>query len=314
MAKPKNISKKQKIIIGGVLAFVLLAVGVNALFLPRSPQSPAQSQQTAQTQEDQGPKTKVVVDSSPALIKMSGAPHCDSTELDTQTPYTCALPDEQGETVVTAPKEIQHEGQKYVFVTWDGCSEGNADKSICKLKFEKDQSYSLKATYEIAPVAAAAKPAPKPAAPVDPCANPAVEKIDGADHRVCSLQVGKVPQEIVYDQMYLGKQPTGMPNGFLELTCQVEASCETQYWPVDQLVVKSPTAVKLTTPQEILTKHCGIGGHICVTMEKYRFKRYVLNLPVGAHHTAYVEYEYVCDGDNPEPIVWGYQGGTGCKK
>jgi len=311
MTKNKKLPKKQKIIIGTVLAFVLLVAGVNALFLPRSSAPPAQSQQAIQNQGEQGPKTKVLIDSSPALIKMNGIPHCDSASLNKQTPYMCALPDDKGETVVTAPKETEQDGKKYRFVTWDGCSEGNVDKSICKLKFEKHQSYSLKATYEIAPVATA--PA-TPTAPVNPCANPAVEKISNVDHRVCSLQVSKVPQEIVFDEVYLGKQPTGTSTGHLSLTCQADTSCETQYWPVQQLVVKSPAVVKLTAPQEILTKNCGIGGHICTTKEKYRFRQYALNLPAGAHHTAYAQYEYVCDVDNPGPIVWGYQGGTECKK
>lgn len=285
---------------------LVVAIGVNAYFMPR-PSTDTDSFD----QKPDDPITQVIIDSSPALVTMAGSPHCDGQALEQVTPYTCTLPDEDGETVVTAPKEIQHEGQKYVFVTWDGCSEGNIDKSICKLKFEKNKSYNLKATYEPA-VAAAPKAAPKPAASV-PCTKPTAEKRASTDVWACSFQVSKVPQHIVYDDIFLGKQPTGFLGVRTELTCQPADACDQTSQGFGQATVKKPATVKFTAPQEILTKYCGIGGHICVSNEKYTFKRYALSLPANASYTVNAEYEYVCDVQNQNPAPWGYAGGTECE-
>lgn len=76
------------------------------------------------------------IESEPAGISIAGNPACDSVTLSQKTPYNCEIDFEISETILTAPADAEIDGKKYTFSTWDGCSESNPDKKICKVKLE----------------------------------------------------------------------------------------------------------------------------------------------------------------------------------
>lgn len=111
------------------------------------------------------------VDSSIAGVSMIGTPYCGSQVLNKQTPYSCELMDGQNETLIIAPKETIIASKSYTFKTWDGCSESNPEKNICKVAFSNKNPKSITAQYEIH---ATKTPTLNPAAPrtaTSPCLN-----------------------------------------------------------------------------------------------------------------------------------------------
>jgi hypothetical protein len=87
------------------------------------------------------------VESEPAGIDVAGSPACDSKKFSKTTPYQCAA-GMSFTTTLTAQDTVSVNGQTYVFKTWDGCSESNADKKICKVKVKIGVHANAKATYE----------------------------------------------------------------------------------------------------------------------------------------------------------------------
>lgn len=87
------------------------------------------------------------VTSDPAGIDVAGDPVCDSKKLAKVTPYGCPEAESQT-TTLTAQENVTVNGQAYKFKTWDGCSEGNADKKICKVKVDSGKLKTAKASYE----------------------------------------------------------------------------------------------------------------------------------------------------------------------
>ena len=88
------------------------------------------------------------IDSDPAGINMDGSPYCSTGQLNKSTPYDCILTNNETETVITAPAEAFVSGQNYTFKTWEGCSESNSDKKICKIIFNQGDAKNLKAIFE----------------------------------------------------------------------------------------------------------------------------------------------------------------------
>lgn len=151
-SKFKNIftwakSNKKKTAILVVLLVLLLGGGCFAYFQAKddSDIAPSYSSNNA----DSAKKVAVLrVESNIVGINMKSAPDCDSAQLKKVTPYECTLQEGHLETVITAPAQTTSNGTVYNFKTWDGCSESNSDKKICRVKLKLDKISSLKATYE----------------------------------------------------------------------------------------------------------------------------------------------------------------------
>ncbi len=96
-----------------------------------------------------GPKDRAIlkVDTDPAGIDVAGTPHCDSKKVGKNTPYDC-LVGTAFTTTLTAQDKLTINGQGYAFKTWDGCSEANANKKICKVKVKLGQVVTAKVSYE----------------------------------------------------------------------------------------------------------------------------------------------------------------------
>jgi hypothetical protein len=91
---------------------------------------------------------KLDIVSEPAGIVMSADSACQDQLKEKQTPTSCET-DSEFTTIVTAPAIATVDGRKLSFQTWDGCSEGNADKKICKVIV--GESRIIKAIYSTAP-------------------------------------------------------------------------------------------------------------------------------------------------------------------
>lgn len=92
--------------------------------------------------------SKLKIDSDPGGVSMESSQYCDSDKIHKTTPYTCSIPEQEKDITVTAPSQFSKEGKNYVFRTWDGCSESNTSKNICKVKLDSDKSKEIKATYD----------------------------------------------------------------------------------------------------------------------------------------------------------------------
>lgn len=92
-------------------------------------------------------KATLKVESEPAGIDVAGNPQCDSKKLKKTTPYECSA-GAAFTTTVTAQDKVTVNGQSYTFKTWDGCSEGNTDKKICKSKVKLGEVRTVKVSYE----------------------------------------------------------------------------------------------------------------------------------------------------------------------
>ncbi len=92
--------------------------------------------------------TALKVESDPARIDVTGNPLCDSQKLKKLTPYDCTQNNTGITTVLTAQATVTINGQNYSFKTWDGCSESNADKKICKVKVGQGKTKTAKVSYE----------------------------------------------------------------------------------------------------------------------------------------------------------------------
>lgn len=97
--------------------------------------------------------TQLRIDSDPAGINVTGKTQCDSSKLSKTTPYTCIAPNQSIDTVLTVPNVVTLNGQSYQFKTWDGCSESNADKKICRVRVNSGKLKTVKASYGKAAVA-----------------------------------------------------------------------------------------------------------------------------------------------------------------
>lgn len=139
-----NSSRKHQLItVGAVLLLLVASVLAVSAMGDKSDKvvliSPEKSQQL---------KTLRIESNIPG-IAMSGSPYCGSAELNKVTPYDCELKENQNETVITAPAEATIEGKMYVFQTWDGCSEGNEDRKVCKAKLDLESVTIISAFYEV---------------------------------------------------------------------------------------------------------------------------------------------------------------------
>lgn len=95
-------------------------------------------------------KATLSINSDPAGIQMTAIdPSCDGTQLNKPTPYTCSKTNQNLSTVITAPATAIISGKTYMFSTWDGCSESNANRAICKVNVDNGKVGKLMATYEL---------------------------------------------------------------------------------------------------------------------------------------------------------------------
>jgi hypothetical protein len=132
------VASRKHIILASILAATLLAASTVALIRVGGEKSTDSNSQTA----------KIHIESNIPSVNIQGSPYCDSRELQKQTPYDCELSSDQHETVLTAPAEAVANGETYVFETWDGCSESNEDKKICKIRISQGETKTAKVSYE----------------------------------------------------------------------------------------------------------------------------------------------------------------------
>lgn len=91
---------------------------------------------------------KLRIDSEPTGVSMQADQFCDSERIHKTTPYTCSIPEQSKDVSITAPDKLSKDGRNYTFRTWDGCSESNASKNICKITLDSDTQKTIKATYD----------------------------------------------------------------------------------------------------------------------------------------------------------------------
>jgi hypothetical protein len=154
---------RQRYILAAALVVILLGAGGVAL-KPTSGNEQSASNSSASSAQT----TTLHVESSIPGVAMQGSPDCDSQKLQKQTPYDCTLPAGHSETIITAPDQVSQHGKAYVFQSWDGCSESNSDKKICKIKLKAGDKKTAKATYELAKSATAGAPTPNPTPSTNP--------------------------------------------------------------------------------------------------------------------------------------------------
>lgn len=101
--------------------------------------------------------TSLAVTSTPAGVNIGTDRTC-SDESENLTPFACSMSSEAIETTLIAPQQADIDGKAYTFTTWDGCSESNPDKKICKVKVDKDAAKTATAVYELAQPAGVKRP------------------------------------------------------------------------------------------------------------------------------------------------------------
>jgi hypothetical protein len=264
-----------------VLAAVVLVVvsaGVASVKLLRNNQPLGSSD--APTQQTQAESVSLYIESTIPGVVMAGSPYCDGAQSNKTTPYACELQKDQSETTITAPAEAAHEGKTYTFKSWDGCSEGNADWKICKVKIDGVSSKNIVATYELKVAAQPQpqKPAPKP---VTPNKAPTCTKEDVADptYASCEFTLTDTPAKTIIDiRLYasecgkniqggLGlthpapckKEHAGYANSYEPdpvsvITCGIPGACaiglEISSHNSKQVTAKTPTSMTLKVQRE----------------------------------------------------------------
>lgn len=124
-----------------IIIFGLIAIGISGYFVY---QEKYKKVTTVQTKTE---KTTLTIESEPAGVSMTGGSECDSSKMNKTTPYECEIVNIK-ETTIVAPEEVEINGEKFKFTTWDGCSESNDDKNICKITMSPYENKKIKANYE----------------------------------------------------------------------------------------------------------------------------------------------------------------------
>jgi hypothetical protein len=174
------------------------------------------------------PKVATIrIESNAPGVSMNGSPYCDSNKLQKLTPYGCDLPHGKTETVITAPAQTVHNNKTYIFQTWDGCSESNVDKRICKVEMNGVSSKNIVASYLEKQIATQTS---KPTTQVVPNKAPAcvLKNPNDIARASCNFEFTDVPAKtIVQIRMYAsecGKKIQGNLNLTHPAPCQKEAA------------------------------------------------------------------------------------------
>ncbi len=130
-----------------ITSIVILFIGGVTFALTAQPSDVKSAKNPNQVQSNL-PHTRLNVESDPNGLTMQSEQDCDSEKLQQITPYTCAKVG-AFTAVVNAPGSVSVNGTTYHFKTWDGCSESNEDKKICKVVISEKETKIIKAVYEI---------------------------------------------------------------------------------------------------------------------------------------------------------------------
>lgn len=150
---------------------------------------------------------------------MTGNAYCNMVEDGKVTPYNCELSDDATEITITAPETYEKGGKSYTFSSWDGCSESNEKKSICKVNMEKNEPKKIKASYKV--FNSESSISSKPSVTPETCENPTKEILkfgdtdpndnynndnpyDDGDYYVCTTETKEVPKKITLKSEYSG--------------------------------------------------------------------------------------------------------------
>lgn len=123
-----------------IMAFLIIACVATVVF--------AINQRTFNTSKDSNGTAQLKIESYPDGVTITGQPTCDGSKLHKITPYKCSVLDKIN-TTLTAPDVVFSGDKVYHFKTWDGCSESNADKKICKMEVTSGKSKTAKASYVV---------------------------------------------------------------------------------------------------------------------------------------------------------------------
>ena len=224
-----KVSRTHQLIFAAVAVVLVGTLSFVAYSMTRSnnTQSPTPTQQIAPSQPQD--TTTLYIESNIPGIIMAGAPYCDAAKANKTTPYECTLQKDQTETVITAPAEATHEGKTYVFKTWDGCSEGNEDWKICKVKTDAATTKNIVATYAEKQVATTKPPTQKPAVPAIPNKAPVCAGQDSTDPSFasCRFTLTDTPAKTVVVLRTYATECGKQMQGNLSLTHP--APCQKQY-------------------------------------------------------------------------------------
>lgn len=138
------------------------------------------------------------IQSVPSGISMAGQPLCDAAMLHKITNYSCANGSNDLKTTIIAPTQVTLNGKTYSFTNWDGCSESNVNKNVCKTNVMANSTHTIKATYSLSPIATSPTSiAPKtPSSPSQP-AKPPVSDCPNTSNSLgivtCKTTVFQVP-------------------------------------------------------------------------------------------------------------------------
>ncbi len=139
--KTKHTKKKS-----AVLVFVgFLAVAVFAFALATFNNNTTKSSKYEQSAQSNQDKRTIVINSSPQGLNVVETSECES--IGGESPVMCYFDSEFTDITVTAKKEISKDGVTLIFRSWDGCSEGNINERICKIKITSDGTFSITANY-----------------------------------------------------------------------------------------------------------------------------------------------------------------------
>lgn len=238
------------------------------------------------------------IESDPAGLEMSGNPYCDGVEQKTKTPYECDLKEGESETVMIAPATATIDNKQYVFRTWDGCSESNVDKKVCRVKAEVNKSHVIKAHYDVAALSSTN--------PVATTRNtvPCSKDEGDAIYRTCAIVETEVPKSLQITPIYQdssgnNKPPTGNATTKEEVTCNPADACTitntlrdgTLQQFAHHVTISKRATVTIKYPRDVHFYYCGIGCKGWLD-QNYLLQKLDATTPAGGNHEVKVYYKF----------------------
>lgn len=203
--------------------------------------------------DNKSKKSTITIESEPAGISMKGKPWCDAEKLGKTTPYDCEVPDYTTETVIIAPGTFEKDEKTYTFSTWEGCSESNADWSICKVNIEKKGNKKIKAHFSPANSSGSIKinnpdkvPVPNP-----PIAHCQTKKQNSNGYVDCLIDIFDVSTNFSLGMEYYptkgGSSLYGLYNPGILISCTNPGDC-------DPINTKTNITFGVNKPTKLLIK------------------------------------------------------------
>lgn len=182
------------VIVVGLIGLGILIIGFTGWYVVDNKKKTDSAYNAAGSSEVKLTKGLKII-SDPAGIDIAGSPLCDSQKLKKVTPYGCSEAEGQT-TTLTAQETVNVNGKSYKFKTWDGCSESNKDKKICKVKVDRGKLKTAKASYELTS-STSTQQAKTPAAPnQDPVC--AAKDSSDTNYASCKLVITNVPAKVTF--------------------------------------------------------------------------------------------------------------------